>query len=101
MVKGGEHRRLWRRLARAREALAGRAMARPLPESAKLPRAARRALRRHSSRAGALPRGGGLWPRCVAPKHGGEEEAVRPQRTAHAREQTRQVVDLVRVRGEG
>ena len=45
--------------------------------------------------------GGGLWPRCVAAQHGGEEEAVGPQRTAHAREQTRQVVHLVRVRGEG
>eukprot|EP00964_Phaeocystis_antarctica_P034613 scaffold19718_cov64-Phaeocystis_antarctica.AAC.2 len=46
----------WRRLARAPEAVAGRPEGRPLPGSAELPRAARRALRRHGSRAGALPR---------------------------------------------
>eukprot|EP00964_Phaeocystis_antarctica_P124801 scaffold88437_cov84-Phaeocystis_antarctica.AAC.5 len=56
MVKGGGNGRLWRRRARAPEALAGRPVARPLPGSAELPRAARRALRRHRSRAGALPR---------------------------------------------
>eukprot|EP00964_Phaeocystis_antarctica_P148083 scaffold114827_cov72-Phaeocystis_antarctica.AAC.1 len=39
-----------------REAVAGRSVNRPLSESAKLPRAARRALRRHRSRAEALPR---------------------------------------------
>ena len=36
----------WRRLARADEAVAGRSVGRPLPGSAELPRAARRALRR-------------------------------------------------------
>jgi len=40
------NRRLWRRLARAAEAVAGRPMGRPLPASAELPGAARRALRR-------------------------------------------------------
>eukprot|EP00964_Phaeocystis_antarctica_P121510 scaffold85163_cov61-Phaeocystis_antarctica.AAC.4 len=48
--------RLWRRLARAPEAVAGRAVGRPLPGSAKPLRATRRALRRRRSRAGALPR---------------------------------------------
>eukprot|EP00964_Phaeocystis_antarctica_P144999 scaffold110923_cov56-Phaeocystis_antarctica.AAC.2 len=49
--------RLWRRLARAPAAAAGRPVGRPLPGSAELPRAARRALRRHRGQAGALPRG--------------------------------------------
>ena len=49
-------RRCWsgrvpRRLARAAEAMAGRPVGRPLPGSAEPPRAARRALRRRSSRA--------------------------------------------------
>ena len=52
------NRRLWRRLARAAEAVAGRPVGRPLPGSAEPPRAARRALRTRRSRAGALPRGG-------------------------------------------
>ena len=52
--------RLWRRLARAPEAVAGRPVGRPLPGSAELPRAARRTLRRCRSRAGALPLWGGL-----------------------------------------
>ena len=51
------NRRLGRRLARAPEAVAGRPEGRPLPGSAELPRAARRALRRHRSRAGALSKG--------------------------------------------
>eukprot|EP00964_Phaeocystis_antarctica_P081683 scaffold51110_cov54-Phaeocystis_antarctica.AAC.1 len=51
------NRRLWRRLARAHEAVAGRSVGRPVSGSAALPRAAGRALRRHRSRAGALPRG--------------------------------------------
>ena len=46
----------WRRLARAPEAVAGRPVGRPLPGSAELPGAARRALRSRRSRAGALPR---------------------------------------------
>eukprot|EP00964_Phaeocystis_antarctica_P098422 scaffold64450_cov66-Phaeocystis_antarctica.AAC.1 len=50
-------RRLWRRLARAPEAVAGRPVGRPLSGSAELPRAARCALRRCRSRAGVLPRG--------------------------------------------
>ena len=50
------HRWLWRRLTRAPEAVATRSVGRPLPGSAELPRAARRVLRRHRSRAGALPR---------------------------------------------
>ena len=37
--------------------MAGRPVTRPLLGSAELPRAARRALRRHRSRIGALPRG--------------------------------------------
>ena len=37
--------------------MAGRPVGRPLPGSTELPRAARRALRRHRSRAGAPPRG--------------------------------------------
>ena len=48
------NRRLWRRLARAPEAVAGRSVGRPLPGSAELPRAARRALRRRRSRAPAM-----------------------------------------------
>eukprot|EP00964_Phaeocystis_antarctica_P100626 scaffold66222_cov36-Phaeocystis_antarctica.AAC.1 len=48
--------RLWRRLARAPEAVAGRPVGRPLAGSAELSRAARGAQRRHRSRAGALPR---------------------------------------------
>eukprot|EP00964_Phaeocystis_antarctica_P087907 scaffold55895_cov39-Phaeocystis_antarctica.AAC.1 len=51
------NRRRWRRLARAPEAVAGRPVGRPLPASLEPPRAARRALRRRRSRAGALPRG--------------------------------------------
>eukprot|EP00964_Phaeocystis_antarctica_P052045 scaffold30429_cov45-Phaeocystis_antarctica.AAC.1 len=50
------NRRLGRRLARAPEAVAGRPEGRPLPGSAELPKAARCALRRRRSRAGALPR---------------------------------------------
>eukprot|EP00964_Phaeocystis_antarctica_P021182 scaffold11735_cov56-Phaeocystis_antarctica.AAC.2 len=50
------NRRLWRWLARAPEVVAGRPVAGPLPGSAKLPRAARCALTRHRSPAGALPR---------------------------------------------
>eukprot|EP00964_Phaeocystis_antarctica_P129917 scaffold93751_cov63-Phaeocystis_antarctica.AAC.3 len=50
------NRRLGRWLARAPEAVAGRPEGRPLPGSAELPRAARCALWRHRSRAGALPR---------------------------------------------
>eukprot|EP00964_Phaeocystis_antarctica_P095444 scaffold61893_cov51-Phaeocystis_antarctica.AAC.8 len=42
--------RLWGQLARAPEAVAGCPEVRPLPGSAELPRAARRALRRHESR---------------------------------------------------
>ena len=42
------NRRLWRRLARAPEAVAGRPEGRPRPGSAGLPRAARRALRRQA-----------------------------------------------------
>ena len=49
--------RLWRRLALAPEAVAGRLVGRPFPGSAELPGAARRALRRHRTRAGALPEG--------------------------------------------
>ena len=45
------NRRLWRRLARAPEAVAGRSVGRPLPGSAELPRTARRALRRRRRRA--------------------------------------------------
>ena len=52
------NRRLWRRLARAPEALAGRPVARPLPGSAELPSAARRALWSHRSQAGTLPKAG-------------------------------------------
>ena len=37
--------------------MAGHPVGRPLPGSAELPRAARRALRRHRRRAGALPKG--------------------------------------------
>eukprot|EP00964_Phaeocystis_antarctica_P030150 scaffold16998_cov59-Phaeocystis_antarctica.AAC.3 len=51
------NQRLCRRLARAPEAVAERPEGRLLPGSPELPRAARRALRRHRSRAGALPRG--------------------------------------------
>ena len=40
----------------AAEVVAGRTVGRSLPGSAELPRAARRALRRRESRAGALPR---------------------------------------------
>eukprot|EP00964_Phaeocystis_antarctica_P145607 scaffold111722_cov75-Phaeocystis_antarctica.AAC.2 len=50
------NRRLGRRLARAPEAVAGRPEGRPLSGSSEPPRAARSALRRHRSRAGALPR---------------------------------------------
>ena len=49
--------RLWRRLARAPEAVAGIPVAGPPTGSAELPGAARRALRRHRTRAGALPEG--------------------------------------------
>eukprot|EP00964_Phaeocystis_antarctica_P106201 scaffold71126_cov57-Phaeocystis_antarctica.AAC.4 len=57
MAKGcGMYRRLWRRLARAPEAVAGCPVDRPFPGSAELPSAVRRALRRRRSRAGALPR---------------------------------------------
>ena len=62
--------RLWRRLARAPEAVAGRPVGRPLPGSAELPRAARRTLRRRRGRAGALPRGhcqAGTFDRAAAP----------------------------------
>eukprot|EP00964_Phaeocystis_antarctica_P103651 scaffold68904_cov48-Phaeocystis_antarctica.AAC.1 len=46
-------------MARAPAAVAGRPVAGPRPGSPGLPRAVRRALRRHGSRAGALlPRGG-------------------------------------------
>eukprot|EP00964_Phaeocystis_antarctica_P114314 scaffold78294_cov48-Phaeocystis_antarctica.AAC.2 len=41
--------RLWRRLARAPEAVTGRPVADPHPGSVRLARAARRALRRHRS----------------------------------------------------
>ena len=41
-------------------------MGRPLPGSAQLPGAARRAVRRRRSQAWALPRGGALWPCCRA-----------------------------------
>jgi len=52
------NRRLWRRRARAPEAVEGRPVGRPLPaESAEPARAARYALRRRWSRAEALPRG--------------------------------------------
>eukprot|EP00964_Phaeocystis_antarctica_P067504 scaffold40866_cov44-Phaeocystis_antarctica.AAC.2 len=51
------NRWLRRRLARAKEAVVGRPVAGPRPGSAELPRAARRALSRRRSRAGALPRG--------------------------------------------
>ena len=59
---GLEGQRRWsgrvpRRLARAAEAVAGRPVGPPLPRSAELPGAARRALRRRRSRVGALPRG--------------------------------------------
>ena len=50
------HPWFWRRLARAPEAVATRSVGRPLSGSAELPRTARRVLRRHRSRAGALPR---------------------------------------------
>eukprot|EP00964_Phaeocystis_antarctica_P098855 scaffold64807_cov66-Phaeocystis_antarctica.AAC.2 len=50
------NRRLWRRFARAPEAVTGCPVAEPRPGSAKPARAAGRALRRHRSRAGALPR---------------------------------------------
>ena len=50
------NRRLWRHLTRALEAVAGRPVAGPHSGSTELPRAARRALRRHRGRAGALPR---------------------------------------------
>eukprot|EP00964_Phaeocystis_antarctica_P116403 scaffold80350_cov42-Phaeocystis_antarctica.AAC.2 len=44
-------------LQHPRQAVAGCPVAGPRPGSAELPRAARRALRRHRSPAGALPRG--------------------------------------------
>ena len=47
--------RLWRRLARAPEAVAARPEGRSTPMSARLPRAARRALRGHRSQSGAVP----------------------------------------------
>eukprot|EP00964_Phaeocystis_antarctica_P105139 scaffold70209_cov33-Phaeocystis_antarctica.AAC.1 len=50
------NRRLWRRLSRAPEEVTGRSVGRPLPASAELSSAARRGLRRHRSRAEALPR---------------------------------------------
>eukprot|EP00964_Phaeocystis_antarctica_P051157 scaffold29843_cov63-Phaeocystis_antarctica.AAC.13 len=57
----------WRRIARTPEAAPGRPVAQPLPpESVKPPRAARRALRRHGSRARAPHRGGGVMPCCCA-----------------------------------
>ena len=60
VVKGGGISGLGRglggRRARAAEAVAGRPVGRPLPGSAARPGAARRALRRRTSRAGALPR---------------------------------------------
>eukprot|EP00964_Phaeocystis_antarctica_P153100 scaffold121206_cov60-Phaeocystis_antarctica.AAC.2 len=64
-VESGWNRRLWRRLARAPEAVVGCPVGRPLPGCLEPPRAARRALRKHRSRAGALPRGA-LWPCCCA-----------------------------------
>ena len=61
-----ENGRLWRRLARAPEAVAGRPVGRPSrPGSAELPRAARCALRMCRSRARALPRG--HFERAAAP----------------------------------
>eukprot|EP00964_Phaeocystis_antarctica_P034787 scaffold19818_cov63-Phaeocystis_antarctica.AAC.2 len=48
--------RLWRRLARAPQAVAGRPVAEPRPGITEPIETARRALRRHRSRAGALPR---------------------------------------------
>ena len=57
MVKGSEKiSGFLRRLAGAPEAVAGRPAGRPLPGRTELPRAARRTLRRHRSRAGALAR---------------------------------------------
>ena len=47
---------LWRRLARAPEAVAGHPVGRPLTGSAEPARTVRRAPRRRRSRAGALPR---------------------------------------------
>ena len=59
------NRRLWRRLARAPEAVAGRSVGRPLPGSAEQPRAAGRALRRrHRTRLKGHCQGA-LWPCCT------------------------------------
>ena len=65
-------------MARAAEAVAGRPVGRPLPGSAELPRAARRALRRRRRRAGALPRRGGGW--------GGEHSNEQPHHRSAAAE---------------
>ena len=57
--------RLWRRLARAPEAVAGVPLAGPRPGSTEPPRAARRALRRHRSRGGGTGAELGHRPDCT------------------------------------
>eukprot|EP00964_Phaeocystis_antarctica_P064724 scaffold38970_cov53-Phaeocystis_antarctica.AAC.1 len=62
-MRGNE--RLWRRLARAPEAVAGVPLAGPRPGSTEPPRAARRALRRHRSRGGGTGAELGHRPGCT------------------------------------
>ena len=74
----------------------GRSVGRPPPGSARPPRAARRALRRHRSRAGALPRRGG-GTLSTRPREGHAcDEGDAPLRGDHAEGEA---LHLVRVKG--
>eukprot|EP00964_Phaeocystis_antarctica_P013472 scaffold7375_cov51-Phaeocystis_antarctica.AAC.2 len=72
-------RRLWRRLARASKAVAGHPVVWPLFGSTEPPGAVRRALRRHKSRAEALPRL--HFDRAATPRL---ERPISSRRTARA-----------------
>ena len=76
MVNGGENGGLWRRLARASEAVSGHPVCRPLPGSAELPRAARHAQEPSWNTAKGAP-----CPCCRARSSSRASTATRPAAT--------------------